>query len=63
MLKHKSVQNTMKYIHTLEFKDEDFEIATATTEEEVKRLGQTGFAKYDEVRGIHFAENQKSLAV
>jgi hypothetical protein len=42
MLRHKKVENTMKYIHTIQFKDEDFEIATATTEEEVKQLGQAG---------------------
>ena len=59
MLRHKSVQNTMKYIHTLEFKDEDFEIATATTEEEVKQLGQAGFTKYDEMRGMHFYRKPK----
>jgi integrase len=59
MLRHKSVQNTMKYIHTLEFRDEDFEIATATTEEEVKQLGEAGFTKYDEMKGIHFYRKPK----
>jgi integrase/predicted RNA-binding Zn-ribbon protein involved in translation (DUF1610 family) len=63
MLRHKSVQNTMKYIHTLEFKDEDFEIATATTEEEVKQLGQAGFIKYDEMKGIHFYRKPKKYRV
>jgi len=43
----------MKYIHTLEFRDEDFEIATATTEEEAKELRQTGFVKHGEMKGIH----------
>lgn len=38
----------MKYIHTLEFRDEDFEIATATTDEEIKNLGALGYQKYDE---------------
>jgi hypothetical protein len=33
----------------LQFKDEDYEIGTATTEEEVKQLGQAGFVKYDEM--------------
>jgi integrase len=62
MLRHKSVQNTMKYIHTLEFKDEDFEIATATTEEEIKQLGQAGFIKYDEMKGIHFYRKPKRFS-
>ena len=59
MLRHKKVENTMKYIHTIQFKDEDFEIATATTEEEVKQLGQSGFVKYDEMHGIHFYRKPK----
>jgi integrase len=61
MLRHKNVENTMKYIHTLKFKDEDFEIATATTEEEIKQLGSTGFAKYDEMNGIHFYRRPKKF--
>jgi len=59
MLRHKSIQNTMKYIHTLQFKDEDFEISTATTLEEIKQLGQAGFVKYDEMNGIHFYKKPK----
>jgi len=43
----------------LEFRDEDFEIATATTEEEVKQLGEAGFTKYDEMKGIHFYRKPK----
>ena len=54
MLRHKQVSNTMKYIHTIQFKNEDFEIATATTPEEIKQLGQAGFVKYGEMNGIHF---------
>jgi hypothetical protein len=30
------------------FKDEDFETATATTDDEIKKLGAAGFQKYDE---------------
>jgi integrase len=30
MLRHKSIQNTMKYIHTIEFMEEDFEETVAT---------------------------------
>jgi len=49
MLKHKSIQNTMKYIHTIEFKEEDFEETVATTPEEIRQLGKAGWAKYDEI--------------
>ena len=47
MLRHKSIQNTMKYIHTIDFKDEDFEETTATTPEEIRQLGKAGWTKYD----------------
>ncbi len=59
MLRHKKIENTMKYIHTIQLKDEDFEITTATTEEEVKQLVQAGFVKYDEMRSIHFYRRPK----
>jgi len=36
-LRHKQVSNTMKYIHTIQFKDEEFEIGIATTPEEAAR--------------------------
>jgi hypothetical protein len=49
MLRHKSIQNTMKYIRTIEFKEEDFEEPVATTPEEVRQLGKAGWAKYDEM--------------
>jgi hypothetical protein len=45
MLRHKNVQNTMKYVHTIEFKDEDFEETTATTVEEIRALGKAGWVK------------------
>ena len=63
MLRHKSIQNTMKYIHTIEFKEEDYEETVATTPEEVRQLGKAGWAKYDEmtVNGIqmHFYRKPK----
>jgi hypothetical protein len=49
MLRHKSMQNTMKYIRTIEFKEEDFEETVATTPEEIRQLGKAGWAKYDEI--------------
>jgi hypothetical protein len=63
MLRHKSIQNTMKYIHTIEFKEEDYEETVATTPEEVRQLGKAGWAKYDEmtINGIqmHFYRKPK----
>jgi integrase len=49
MLRHKSIQNTMKYIHTIEFKEEDFQETVATTPDEIRQLGKAGWAKYDEI--------------
>jgi len=49
MLRHKSIANTMKYIHTIEFKEEDYEETTATTPEEIRQLGKADWAKYDEM--------------
>ncbi len=53
-LRYKRVENTMKYIHRLEFKDQqNYDVATATTVEEIKQLAQAGFQKFDDVNGIH----------
>ncbi|MGB9854835.1 MAG: tyrosine-type recombinase/integrase [Candidatus Bathyarchaeales archaeon] len=48
LLGHKRIENTMKYIGMINFKDDEFEVATATTDEEIKKLGAMGFVKYDE---------------
>jgi hypothetical protein len=48
LLGHKKVENTMKYIGMVHFKDDEFEVATATTIEEAQNLGKSGFQKYDE---------------
>jgi len=40
-LRHRRVENTMKFIHAVEnIKEEDFEENTATTPEEVRKLGK-----------------------
>jgi integrase len=63
ILRHKSIQNTMKYIHTIEFKEEDYEETIATTPEEIRQLGKAGWQKYDEmtVNGtvMHFYRKPK----
>ena len=48
-LGRKNVNNTMKYIARIKWKlNQDFDIATATTDEEIKNLGAAGYEKYDE---------------
>lgn len=63
LLRHKRVENSMKYIHTLNFKDEDYETATATTAEEILEMEKADWIKYDEitVNGVqmHFYRRPK----
>jgi hypothetical protein len=49
MLRHKNIPNTMKYIHIIEFKQEDYEETVATSPEEIRQLGKAGWTKYDEI--------------
>ena len=53
----------MKYIHTIEFKDDDFDETVATTSEEVRQLPKTEWEKYDEMATneatIHFYRKPK----
>ena len=58
MLRHKQVANTMKYIHTLQFKDEDFEETVATTPEEIRKLGQSWL---DKIRRNGIKRNKDAL--
>ena len=55
IMRHKSWKSTQKYVHTIEFKDEDYEVTSATTSEEILALGKAGWQKYDEAvfNGIH----------
>ena len=48
MLRHKSFKSSLRYIHTIAFKDEDYEVTSATTAEEILALGKAGWQKYDE---------------
>jgi hypothetical protein len=50
MLGHRQIKNTLKYTQLVEFPEEEEyeEVATATTDEEIKKLGLAGFQKYDE---------------
>jgi integrase len=63
LLRHKSIQNTMKYIRTIKFNEEDYEETVATTLEEIRQLDKAGWQKYDEmtVNGtqMHFYRKPK----
>jgi integrase/ribosomal protein L37AE/L43A len=63
VLRHKSYKSSLRYIHTIEFKDEDFDTTVATTPEEIQQLGKAGWIKYDEmtINGVqmHFYRKPK----
>jgi integrase len=63
MLRHKSILSSMKYIHMINFKDDEFDVATATTVEEVKQLATEGFEKFDEINNIHIFRRPKRFNV
>ena len=48
LLGHKRIENTMEYVSMINIKEDEFEVATATTEEEIKKYGIAGYEKYDE---------------
>jgi len=49
----------MKYIHMIQFKDDEFDIGIATTVEEIKQLLSAGFEKADELNGVHIFRRPK----
>jgi hypothetical protein len=55
ILRHRSWKSTQKYVHTIEFKDDDYEVTSAITSEEILALGKAGWQKYDEAifQGAH----------
>jgi hypothetical protein len=53
---------TKRALGLLQFKDEDYEVATATTVDEVKQLAQAGFQKFDELNGIHVFRKPKKFS-
>ena len=63
MLRHRSWKSTQRYVHTIEFKEEDYEETVASTVEEIRTLDKAGWAKYDEtvVNGVnlHFYRKPK----
>jgi integrase len=50
LLGHKQIKNTMKYIGRIEFKDADFETTSASTVEDILKLGKEGWIEYSVVK-------------
>jgi hypothetical protein len=40
---------TIRYTHTIQFKDKDFKENLATATEEIRQLGKAGCTKYDKL--------------
>jgi integrase len=66
MLRHKRVDSTMKYIQMLNLEDDEFEVTTATSVDEIKKLGIAGWVKYDETTfnqmQVHFYKKPKRFS-
>jgi hypothetical protein len=62
MLGHKRTENTMKYIDLTNFKDDEFEVATATTAEEAKKALSAGFKYSNEISGVQLFTRPKRFS-
>jgi hypothetical protein len=62
MLGHKRIENTMKYVSMINFKDEEFEVATATTIEEAKALLSSGYDYVTEKHAIMLFRRPKRFS-
>lgn len=58
----KKLENVMKYIGLINFKDDQFEVASATTVDEAKNLLATGFTYIQEIKGIMLYRRPKRFA-
>ncbi len=52
LLGHKKIQNTMKYTQLIQFKDDEYQVAAATTVDEAKDLIASGYEYIIEKNGI-----------
>jgi integrase len=59
LLGHKSIKNTVKYTHLVQFNNDEFDVATATTVEEAKDLASTGFDYFTTMNGIQIFRKPK----
>jgi hypothetical protein len=59
MLGHKSIQNTLVYTQMVEFKNEEYVSATASTIEDAKKLVEAGFEYVTEIEGVKLFRKRK----
>jgi integrase len=63
LLGHKHIENTMKYTQLVTFRDDEFDVATATTVEEAKKTLAVGFEYVTEKNGMMLFGRPKRFAV
>jgi len=59
LLGHKKIDNTMKYTQLVQFKDDEFDVATATDLEEAKELLAVGFDYVTEMKCVKLFRKPK----
>jgi len=59
LLGHKRIKNTLKYTQLIQFTDDEFDVATATTVEEAKKIVAAGFDYITEMNGIKIFRKPK----
>jgi integrase len=62
LLGHKRVENSMKYIGMIDFKDDEFEVTTATSVDEAKQVLSAGFDYVTEKNGIMLFKRPKRFS-
>jgi len=59
VLGHKAIKNTLKYTQLVSFKDDQYDVATATTVEEAKELAAAGFDYFTAMNDIQIFRKPK----
>ena len=59
LLGHKKIENTLKYTQLIQFKDDEYEVATATDLDEAKKLVGAGFEYVTDMNGIKLFRKPK----
>ena len=62
LLGHKKIENTMKYTQLIQFKDSEYEVATAKTIDEAKPIIKAGFEFIHEKNGIMLFRKPKRFS-
>lgn len=59
LLGHRALQNTEIYTHLIEFENDEYYSATATTVEEAKKLIESGFEYVTDIENVKLFRKRK----